>query len=337
MRKIVLFALLTALCASCSRNQSFMTPENTIVELPKDRLNLTYTSSGEIMGLWSARSVDSLLLLRVEWHDNSLIVANSSTMQIYDTILHQGRGPGEYNNLALQGQYYKKDGDIVIWTRDNDLKLIRSINLTQTLQQEQPVVVDEYRFSGKFYNIYNIGGKDLAGDFYDENKEQFYFSRYDAQSGKFNHYFPFFTRFTRDISIGSCNATLKPDASRMAFAMIFLNQILFTSTDGKNAFTVSVGTPIKEDAVFGIPMDKRREYFKPLTSNDKQVWVLSNNHDDPKSDLLLVFDWDGNLLYSFELGTRLRTIFFDALDNKKLYGIDYNENIVSFDVGEYVE
>jgi len=346
----IIFLFILVPLGSCTTNTksshnegSFLTVENKVIDLPEPSGLEGKKLELKVMGLINGFCVDSLFLFTSLESLNSYKIYNNKTFAYCGDLFSEGSGPNEYLNLSSTGQYECTQDGIKLWVSDNTIQKIRKINITKSLKQKKVVQEKEYSYRGSLYNPFSINDSSFITTFY--SWKNFSFSTYNPVSKVKIDKFDFFNQslMQKDIFCISGIPALKPDKTKFAYAMIYLNQVLITSIDGAKKFSVSIGSPqLKSDIDEANEGDKIKN-FSAIAADNSHIWLLYQGEKRrnlehtifkaPRSKIV-VLDWNGNLLHYFILETNLSTIFMDS--NKEiLYGIDHNESLFKYDISKY--
>lgn len=342
--QLLLIFLLASCASSSSGGGSFLTVENTILQLPEELGIKGEKLDLEIIGLLDGKCVDSLLIFRTRGA-NSLKVYNCNTLEYYGEIFTTGRGPDEFLNMTTNGQYESTEDGICLWVSDNMAKKICLVNLTRTLKEKSIIKEAEFKYKNmSLFNCFYINDTCIAADHF--IWKNLSFSAYNPVNKTIVDYYNYFNKDLgdKDVFYLSANSAIKPDKSKIAHAMISLNQVIISSVNGPDKFSVSIGVPVSKDEIDHTSRSDRIEYFSMLTVTDSQIWLLyegiarkdletSSNGNKSK---VIVIDWNGNPLYQFRLDRSLSTIFLNSSKNI-LYGIDNEENIYKYSVKSFTQ
>lgn len=346
MKKIIisLFSLIILMesCTITPKDKSILAVKNKVIELNKasdlkgEKLNL------EVMGLVSGNLTDSLFLLRSLDSINSLKVYNCKTLEFYGELFKTGQGPGEYLNMSTEGQYENTPNGIKLWVYDTLIKKMRLINISKSLQKKAIIQEREYDIDASLQNPYYINDTCLLSTFYTGNNMSL--CVFNPANKKRTDFFNFYNQYSEGdfTTYIAGNAKLKPDKSKFAYAFIHLNQVLISSANGKDKFSISIGAPISKDILDKTAIKNRVKYFSSIAVTDDQIWLsynglpknILNSSENKEPCKIIVLDWNGNLLYYFKLKNRLAKIFIDSKKDV-LYGIDKEENIIRYDIKKF--
>jgi hypothetical protein len=342
---LILSLMVLSSCSTKSAHsgKSFLTVDNKIIHLPKPIPLKGVKLKLEVMGLFDGFCVDSLFFFKTYGASNTFKIYNKKTFAHCGDLFSEGNGPNEYQNLSSTGQYESSPDGIRLWVSDNIIKKIRLINITKSLKQKTIVPEKEYSYKGSLYNSYCINDSSFVTTYY--YWKNLSFSTYNPVSKVRTDKFDFFnqTMTQDDLFYISGNPALKPDKTKLAYAMINLNQVLITSVDGTHKFSISIGSPQSKSEVDETSRGNRIESFAMIAADDKHIWLLYQGETRKilESDIskaapskLIVLDWDGKLAYCFTLETNIGNMFIDTND-KILYGIDRNEGIIKYDISKY--
>ena len=124
---------------------------------------------------------------------------------------------------------------------------------------------------------------------------------------------------------------------------MYLNQVLITTIDGSEKFSVSIGPPQSKSEIDNTSRRNRIESFSMIAADNNHIWLLYQGLKrseietwitKPPTSKIIVLDWNGKLLHYFNLNNSLISIFMDPA-KKTLYGIDQDESIIRYDIGKY--
>jgi len=259
-------------------------------------------------------------------------------LNFWGKIFDAGQGPADFLRPSTTGVYEKTPEGITMWVSDNSLRRLRNINFTQSLQQKKTIIETDYSYNQSYYNLSPVKENEFLSTFYDGLNLNLI--TYKPLEKKTENHFKFFKNNLEEVFYISGNFSLKPDKTKMAYSLIFFNQIVISSIDGREKFAVSVGAPISKEKIAHTGRADRTEYFSMIATSDNLIWLLYHAktalelRKDNVSSKLLVFDWDGNSKYLFDTGVHLVSIFLDS-QHQFLYGIDKEEHLWKYDIRQY--
>lgn len=343
MPKYIYLSLIIGLI-SCTEKvkESALNPTNSIIELSEKKITLEKDSiTIDIIGVVDGHNVDDFLLLRSLEFRNSFLIYRNDDFKYCGKIFDYGQGPKEYLNLSTQAQYFidSKD-DIYLWTSDATQGKLRLTNLSSYLKDSTIHYEKEYKLPSGLFNIYYINDSLIIGDFF--NGTNSHYVSYNLHNRKIDLLFKFFKDdlTSNDITSTSSAATLKPDDSMVAYAMLFYNQIIISSLDGSTVHSFSIGEPVQSETV--IQNKNSYDYFSQIISTNNQIWTLYQGvYAEQRESIdycstVLVFDWEGHLLYEFDMGKNLSTFFFNK-DKKVLFGLGVDEILYQYNIENFIE
>lgn len=365
MRKQIIILLLGLLIGSCSTgNDFFVVPVKTFGEFPVNGM-LAVRDTLAVPGLGGVGLAvsDSLLIVGKSGTDSFLSVVNLNDNTICDNLCLHGRGPGEYSVFFTCYKQFSRNGnDIMLYTFDVGRSMLL-INLSSSLCQRTTVVSDEEsikNFAPFAHGIFYLKGDELFVKYntsYQDARDNQYFPAkyvlYDKQQKKETE-FPFFGPgmvadnmgfLVRTATDGS--VLLKPDGTKIVDAMLNFGYINFIDLEKLTGFTLRKEDALTYEAASGLSNEERmrrmRFAYFDLAVTDRYVFAAycGNTYeagfDSPDNiTTLRVFDWDGNPLASMQFDRKIKGIAFRE-QTGLLYGLDADENIVTYDLNELLK
>jgi len=270
----------------------------------------------------------------------------------------KGNGPNEYIGIQPYNvQFVVEDNEIKIWLNAyNNFRLLL-LNLTASIRENRSVIDAELPFGASnaphnefFLNIFCLKDKILAKEqeFWIDNNNyipaQYYvFNKNDKtlQDSFLVYKHPILTErdaFMPEDYFNSDDA-IKPDNSKIAMAMFCLKQINILNIETGQIQGIRVKGSKDFDYLTSAanPLIKN---FGSLCVDDHFIYVLYEGKTVKEgkrfifsgSDVVYVFDWDGNLINKLSLDRKAYTIKINEL-TKCLYIDNYdNEKIFFYDV-----
>lgn len=351
---ILLFAIIVLIIYGCNSNKKRETKidhknsilvENKVIKLPESKKIKYKKLNVEIIGLWHGISVDTFYFFRTTEYKTSLSIYNSNNWKYMGRIFEKGEGPKSFLSLSTTDEFFYLNNELFNWVYDRDTKKIRLVNITKSIATNTTVIDKEFNYKDELKNLCFIDDSTIICNRYKPtNFEIGYLHLHDMS---FEPYFDVLNEKKQpfDMSLVSSNAVIKPDKTKFALAMICFNQLLITDVRGNHRFTISIGEPLSLNYLMSlIGDDKIKDQFGVICSTDKQIWVIykdmtprefRSDECDIKSKIL-VFDWDGNILFNIQTEQKLNSMI---LDRKKgvLLGLDINEGIYEYDIHNYIQ
>ena len=266
----------------------------------------------------------------------------------------QGRGPGEYLDLSCFDQFQKENGDIKLWIGSTLKEQIQLLNLSESLKK-QKMQVDQ-----SFFLDWRKKWKDPIASFFmlDSNlclyhnlNEYLYKDKRGYTLGLFHlckdsienelKEYPLFNRpllnphpQIENRYLLSSDHRIKPDGSKIAMTMDRLMQIniLDIRTGKLKGFRLK-DSPDFED--LKRPLEDLKYFYINLCVDANYIYALCLNcaaKDFPvESDLIHVFDWNGNPVCQITTDQKFFSIAFDPVHGL-IYGKNFMEEIYCYDI-----
>lgn len=298
---------------------------------------------------------DSLLVCWEPSYENYLFAAfNVDTGKEIGYFCPKGQGPGEFNNVNLINQFFKKDGNLMTLL-NGDAKSLAFWNITRSVQTGETVydTIIPYRWQvGQFFfylphdtllSVMSTQYTDIheSSTPYCEKRhihaeEAVKFPIYKLESvrndGAKEPVGDFFYTWS----------TMKPDGTHIVQAMRKLPQLNMIDTRTGQV----IGYRIKGGPDYSLvqtTMSNLTEYYYNVQADDKYIyavywgkesWDGSLESSLPKFDMIHVFDWEGNLLYKLRPDQSFYITWLDTARNR-LYTRDWNtDEIYYLDLNE---
>lgn len=136
----------------------------------------------------------------------------------------------------------------------------------------------------------------------------------------------------------SSASLLEPSHKKLAMAMCRLPQVNFLDLETGDKYTIAISEEYKDWLnMLNCSDEDLRYYYLSCTQSSKYFMALyfggATRQERREGVLphLHVFDWNGGFLYDIALNENIKSIAFDAMDNK-LYGVDSNDNVYRYDM-----
>lgn len=277
-------------------------------------------------------TVDTFLLVSQHHDENIMQVYGTSSLKFLGSFLRKGGGPNEVMNFGLVSQSYVEDGrsKVVIQSYPNYLGVL---DVGRSLEAGQAVYDKQYRFEthlGKelflaSHSVYVLDSARLmmtkdplrSGVKFDNN---FYWEFYDLNADKVTGWlkyenFPFMDSFLKE-----SNRAMKPDRSKVALLYRFFDMISIADLkSGKVVQIMPEGTSLSPSVVEDV--ETRCLYYKMGECTDDYIFGLyanglnvskENDSRFNRNCSLRVYDWSGNLLYTYHFEDYIRMFTVDG-------------------------
>ena len=317
-----------------------------IIKISGKRLNLEGNYTGGLMIVGT-----ELIFNSRKFGDYDAYVFNYETGVPIGKLFPKGNGPSEYPGIIVYTwqTIQKADSSLCIWIY-NSIDQYQLINLTNSLISGTTVIdsIIPYKyiehgsvFYGKtFFNEHQIIGRMQST--YNDSKT-FTPTYYRIYNG-----IPNDTNFV-DITIYNPQSyhsnqgyvgffdsmdTYNPSQNKIAQALIMVPQL--------NIIDINDGT-IKgfifdenKDINSIITKKESKTYYISIASSSECIYALfldgySNYSQSPQSNIIHVFDWNGNPVKQYELDIPIAEIGYDIVNNV-LYGSDNNDGYYTYKI-----
>lgn len=365
MGKQIFILLIGLLGCSCSTGDGFFAvPVKTFDSFRVDGI-LTAKDTLSVSGLGGIGLAvsDSLLIVGKSGTDSFLSVVNLNENTVCDNLCLHGRGPGEYSVFfTCYKQFSRCGNDNMLYTFDVNRSMLL-VNLSSSLCQQKTVVSAEesiQNFAPFAHGIFYLEGGGLFVKYntsYRDARDNRYFPAryviYDKQRKKETE-IPFFGPEMVSDKMGFLVRTatdgsvlLKPDGTKIVDAMFNFGYINFIDLEKQTGFALRKENALTYEAACGLSDEERmrrmRFSYFDLAVTDKYVFAAYSGNtyeagfDSPDNvTTLRVFDWDGNPLASMQFDRKIKGIAFRERTGI-LYGLDANENIVTYDLDDLLK
>lgn len=259
-----------------------------------------------------------------------------------------GRGANEFQNVTPIAKVYNENGDIKsLFTAINENKA-GVFNITKSLEQKTTVLdtVFDFIWSEKyikpFTHIFKYNDSTVLA-YKPPTKINLTGHRYSVpQYLKLNHKTNDTERvydLYNDPSVVNDKAErlnenfyasfglLSPDGRKIAMGMNMLAQINILDIETGELKGIRISETPEFDYFKG-KLDDLRFYYKHLDVDDRCIYALyadksySDFQKSPESNIINVFDWNGNFLHKLYLNNGTDQIQLDSV-NRLLYGLNF--------------
>lgn len=299
----------------------------------------------DIPGAVDGFAVDSFYVFYTMQHpDHRFEVCDLRTMEPIQSVVHVGRGPGEYTYLQCNGRFTHDEKGCGIWFYAGQKQELARLNLTRSriegktcldnrMTLDERSISDQAGLSGQLFAFDRIndslaifqiiqGTKVLRGIY--DFKKQHILSKFD-----------FDKQSSKEPNLTGGPIDTRPDARKVVMLPMYFDQINLCDADGGNRFSVSTGkNPITLSQVENCDRSRRKLYYLDVETTSERIVALYRNHEAQTQELHL-FDWDGNLLHVFTLDRPVGSISLHR-PTGCLYGFVSSEEICKMDLGKWL-
>ena len=355
MKPFLLFVLFAQLPFSCcmSKNKNLLLDVKEVDYLGKSRTTLAGNQlDWEVLGADDIIIQDSLLMFVTSDVKGQLKVFNLNTQKQVGSFCLKGRAGNEFLQVIdLSRQTYVKDGDIYYPLMDPYNDELKEVNVSESIRRQSTVVtsVSECRFPDTFVLLDNDINKRFVCSYYVEPDVM------DIKSIPVTHYVK-----TGDnvqvinvyggkmkledkhsaIAPYAGNLYKHPERNMVVKTHAGMDYLFFFDFDRNKNFAVHQKGSVSFDDI--LPEDERITFSDVAVTRDC-IFILYfdtpenrklTKIDERRKPELLVFDWDGNFLWSAKFPNYINRIAYDE-KNCILYGMDsVLEELYSFNLNE---
>ena len=354
-KAILLFVLFAQLPFSwcIGKNKNLLLDVKEIDYLGKSRTTLVGKQlDWEVMGADDMIIQDSLLMFITSDVKGQLKVFNLNTQKQVGSFCLKGRAGNEFLQVIdLSRQTYVKDADIYYPLVDPYNNELKEVNVSESIRRQSTVVtsVSESRFPDTFVLLDNDINKRFVCSYYVEPDVM------DIKSIPVTHYVKkgdnvdvikvYGGKMKLEdkhsaITPYAGNLYKHPDRNLVVKVHAGMDYLFFFDFDRNKNFAVHQKGAVSFDDI--LPQNKDGKItFSDVALAKDCIFILyfdtpENRNlaktDERRKPELLVFDWDGNFLWSAKFDKRINRIAYDE-KNHILYGMDSSiEELYSFNL-----
>lgn len=353
--KVVIVCLSILLFISCAE-QPLLPVFNGDIEIVEDKEKSIKLSGTEIVlnedihaGYMSV--YDSLFLFVTDqYQDYFLYVFNVNNGNLLGTFCPKGHGPGDFYDFYHSEQYVAEDDQIKIWGYDciNNAYLL---NLTQSIERKSTVVdstiIQNWRYRHtRPWSLFFALGKDSIliknqPEYLANSDDSFNFGAYRLYEKNIEPELETYTLYNR-LPIKEDRKTVAElyysldrinlESTKLAMAMQYLAQInILEIESGKLK-----GYRLEDSPDFDkLPLKPTMFYYTDICVGQRIIISLYANtmlgeHNSLSSNVIHIYDWNGQLMKKIELDNMVEQIAFDPV-HEFLYGYTEDERIIQYD------
>lgn len=354
-KAILLFVLFAQLPFSwcIGKNKNLLLDVKEIDYLGKSRTTLVGKQlDWEVMGADDMIIQDSLLMFITSDVKGQLKVFNLNTQKQVGSFCLKGRAGNEFLQVIdLSRQTYVKDADIYYPLVDPYNNELKEVNVSESIRRQSTVVtsVSESRFPDTFVLLDNDINKRFVCSYYVEPDVM------DIKSTPVTHYVKkgdnvdvikvYGGKMKLEdkhsaITPYAGNLYKHPDRNLVVKVHAGMDYLFFFDFDRNKNFAVHQKGAVSFDDILPHNKDGKITFSDVALAKDC-IFILyfdtpENRNlaktDERRKPELLVFDWDGNFLWSAKFDKRINRIAYDE-KNHILYGMDsIIEELYSFNL-----
>lgn len=357
----ILFILLLCCCNSSFTDNDYFAGE---INLIKDSLPVKdiQPESIEIDGIYKGPIFvyDSLLIYYPMnfTATSSYEVYNLNNKSLLGKFCNRGGGPNEIISLTLVSHFYTENGDLKTLLYGGNEKKLVEWNISKSLAKQTTVFdqvvpydwdVDSHVIP--YNKLFRISSDTIwvtvPSTFLTIDNELISLPVYEKRTISTNRQvqkYDIFYKIPENNGDKVQSALLsperflesfycmKPDGSKIVQAMLFMPQvnILDLRSGGVEGFRIN---PFIRFSTFKENIGKINYNFTSVAVDDRFIYALywgrsiKDKNEKKQSNIVYVFDWEGNLVNKLGLGKYVEHIFLDE-KNHILYGREYTSDYV---------
>ena len=336
-------------CLSCNAPNPFEGKHKIVGDFPKHLYLEAEELAIDAMGIVDIKIVDTILIALLKHPDILLSAYSLSELQPLGNLLKKGQGPNEFLSVSTPIQFISDSCGVKVWVEDTQTYCFFLLNITRTIEMNQPIIEKRYDLK-KFYFTKNwiyvedslFFGVNMAMD----NLELIGYNIIKDKVVLRDRLFKTTPNAAGCDHIWWAGTTTKPDLSKIALTLTFLNQIQIISLkDSTDRFSFSTSKkPVSfEHIITNAPSDLVA-YFRDIRVTDQLIFAsysdlpLKDQLDPTKATktMIHVFDWNGNPKALLEIPNY--TPYFD-IDAKGgyLYCLSEEEKIYRYNISEILD
>lgn len=358
--------MIVGLTMCCTHNDFYYAVDkNLTIEIPDS----TDTIHGNFVcqfdgkyNLVGIESVDSFVVLFCEHKDSLIFVMNSNNDSLIGGFGAIGRAKNEMIVPMRECQFGKSiNGDILMYVDDFNKNSVLTFNFSKSLENNQLVYVKKmpyeiinqseqfacFSMSDNEYVMYQ--GLAWEDDVRDEKTITPYVYRSSDSSNKKNIYHRMING--KDIQktfIYNIMVKIKPDKSKLLLAHGNIGQFTILDLDSWKSIGVHEKTSYDFDYLRELAEEDTKFFFSKLkayytycnVTDEFIIMSRDGTHSmrefegiDIFQPMICLFDWSGNLIYSFIAYEEIGPIALN-MHNKCIYGIGTDNNVYKYDLSK---
>lgn len=352
---------LIAICIvlySCSGKSHFAIDTKEIDFVNKTDMYLEGNYTGiEAFGINRMLVKDTFLICITNDPSGMVKVYSTETLKPIISLCMQGRAKNEFSKSVydVNGQAYYKNNDLILPLHDDMNYQLKEVNISKSIREgstqvesvsksntiiEADFVLLDNDINNRFEHIdalrdevddtklYPAQFRIIDADYNIKDKIIVHPSLMDSEDGKSQE------------SMYWGSLYKHPNKNLVLFSYDYMNYLLFFNMDTHKYYAIhQEGSMTFDDVAPIVPEDGSIYCFSFGAVSKDYIFIrykagdYAINSPDKESPLseLLVFDWDGNYLGGAKFKIPLVKIAYNEKDSV-LYGSDYNEKILSFDL-----
>lgn len=332
------FFFLLPCFASCelSRNNYFMNgaeikisthPENTVFLSEADTI-ISNAINGAYLIRWTREDEVVLTLFQ---QDFNLKLIDTNNGKIIRSFVPYGEGP--QHAISVGPSIVRKINDSIYY----DLLTTKSyqvLNYTSIVEGDSTYLMSYFDFNGKKGHFHQsmMTKSGLLCKVIKDN-DLISYKLFDTDNNKPLKMYDIFSAKQRmrkryyDYSIFEHIPYMKPDGTKVALLMSYIDKINILDLDGDNHFSIAADQTLKSDTkvVYHTKSLERQECYKGGCTTDSHIYAIHSNLDG--SSEIYVFDWQGKWLMKYHINNNLIDISVDECESRMFALSNKDDNI----------
>lgn len=299
----------------------------------------------DIPGAVDGFAVDSSYIFYTMQHpEHRFVVCDPDTMEPLQSLVHVGRGPGEYNYLQCNGRFTRDSSGLGVWFYSAQKQESARLNLTRSRAEgetriDNRLTLDERALSEQT----GFSGQLFAFDRTNDSVALFQIIRdtrvlrglCDFKNRRLLGTFDFDAQSRTEPNLTGGPIDVRPDAKRVVMLPMYFDQINLCDADGSNRISVSTRKKtIALSQVENCDRSERKTYYLDVQTTPERIIALYRNHETQTRELHL-FDWGGRLLHVLTLNRPVRSLSLQT-PTGILYGFVSPEEVCKMNLAEWL-
>lgn len=332
---LFLFLLMLYACHNGDTNL-FNGPNIVVDQFPQTETPKGEKIDSEILGINDLYVIDTFLIaFKASGYNDFFEIYSTSDFKFMGKYLSKGRGPNEFLSIQYDNNFQRKNNDIILWVSDGALQKRAKLNLSKSLKTSTTICDTIFRIDGydRYLNLNDslvAKFKRIPGNisFKIQNNDN---RQVISEKKLFKSYIP----RTNSESILSMGVYKHPTKNIFVSNMLFFNQINVFTTDLKNSFSISYGSPCNIYETIKQSDTEIIIYYSSIVPTSTYIYALYINKKDNQFNCaegpveIHIFTWEGEAVSKIIIPDNI--IYF-AVDEKNqyIYGLKGNEEIIRY-------
>ncbi|RNC79530.1 MAG: hypothetical protein ED557_13465 [Balneola sp.] len=328
---------------------TYIKPMPEPIELVGEKIE---TEENELYRLFYLDFIDSNLVVTTA-NENMLIGIYDRNGKFRTRFGRIGKGPNEFNDLVEIYDFHREE-DLIATNVDVNLLTLDKINLSKSIENENPYMENSYEFPRELRRIsraFYIDSTKIigvySGHYYKNLDQRTGLFDFDPSANKFNYYRlpnldfrpsdPTDIAYRQNMStLNSRHIDLSPSNNKLAIAMRYSPLLQIYEVGDKN-FELRKSSYMQEENTgpeYEMVLFEQwayPEFFHDITVTDDYIYLLKNAKylldEEEKEVHVQVLDWEGEPVKVFSLGSEYDIDRFTVNQGDSIiFGMSYSRD-----------